>query len=107
MKLRTANALALIAAMSGMSCLWGSDVPAHPPLASKAPAVDLKLTRVIMLSRHGVRSPTQGPEELRKLAAREWPTWPVGPGELTAHGERGERILGGYFRAAAIRNSWS
>jgi 4-phytase/acid phosphatase len=100
MKLRMVKALALIAVMSGMSSLWGSDVPAHPPLASKAPAVDLKLTRVIMLSRHGVRSPTQGPEELRKLAAREWPTWPVGPGELTAHGERGERILGGYFRAA-------
>jgi 4-phytase / acid phosphatase len=100
MNSRTANVLALIAALSGMSSLWASNVPAHPPLASKAPAVDLKLTRVVMLSRHGVRSPTQGPEELHKLAPRQWPTWSVGPGELTAHGERGERILGGYFRAA-------
>jgi 4-phytase/acid phosphatase len=100
MKLRTASVLSLIAAMSGVSCLWGSDMPGHPPPAPKASALDLRLTRVIMLSRHGVRSPTQGAEELRKLAPREWPTWPVGPGELTAHGEIGERILGGYFRAA-------
>jgi 4-phytase/acid phosphatase len=99
MKLRTADVIVLIAAMSGMSSLWGSDVPAHAPPASNAPAVDLKLMRVVMLSRHGVRSPIEGPEELHRLAPREWPTWPVGPGELTAHGERGERILGRYFRA--------
>lgn len=99
MKLRTANVCLLIAAMSSVSPLWGSDGTAHPPPTSNAPRVDLKLTRVVMLSRHGVRSPIQGQEELRRLAPREWPTWPAGPGELTPHGERGERLLGGYFRA--------
>ncbi len=100
MKLRTATLLVLIAVMLGMPSSWGSDVQAPAPLVSKAPAPDLKLTHVVVLARHGVRSPTQGPEELHKLGPREWPIWPVAPGELTPHGERGERILGGYFRAA-------
>src|SRR5262245_24782841 len=51
-----------------------------------------------MLSRHGVRPPTQTPAELKKLADRDWPEWPVAPGELTPHGERGERLLGSYIR---------
>lgn len=88
MKLWTAAALGLVTTLSGLPSSWGSEVPAH-----------LTLRRVVMLSRHGVRSPTQSREELHKLSPREWPTWSVKPGELTAHGERGERILGGYLRA--------
>ena len=99
MKLRMAEVSVLIAALSSMSSLWGSDGTVQPPPTSNPPGVDLKLTRVVMLSRHGVRSPSQGTEELHTLSPREWPTWPVGAGELTAHGERGEQILGGYFRA--------
>ncbi|HJB65348.1 MAG TPA: histidine-type phosphatase [Candidatus Mailhella merdavium] len=45
-----------------------------------------RLLRLVVLSRHGVRSPTQSPEELAKWASRPWPQWPVGRGELTVRG---------------------
>lgn len=45
-----------------------------------------RLLRLVVLSRHGVRSPTQSPEELARWASRPWPRWPVGKGELTARG---------------------
>jgi hypothetical protein len=38
MKRRMVSVLALIAAMSGMSPPWGSDVQAHPPLPPEAPS---------------------------------------------------------------------
>ena len=43
-----------------------------------------RLLRLVVLSRHGVRSPTQSQEELARWASRPWPRWPVGKGELTA-----------------------
>ena len=45
-----------------------------------------RLLKLVVLSRHGVRSPTQSPEELARWASRPWPQWPVGKGELTARG---------------------
>jgi 4-phytase/acid phosphatase len=52
------------------------------------------LERVVMVQRHGVRSPTQDSETLRRLTDRPWPAWPVAPGELTAHGAEGVRLMG-------------
>jgi len=81
-------------------CLQGSLAAASPSATSAAVSPPRqKLERVVMLSRHGVRAPTLTPAEERRLTERPWPSWPVGAGELTPHGERGEKLLGGYFHA--------
>ncbi|MDG3440232.1 histidine-type phosphatase [Nitrospirillum amazonense] len=57
------------------------------------------LERVVMLSRHGVRSPTKGLAELRRLSDQDWPAWPVDRGILTPHGADAIRQLGLYLGA--------
>lgn len=57
---------------------------------SPAPQVraetDAQLLKVVVLSRHGVRSPTQSEKLLSAWSQREWPRWPVAKGHLTARG---------------------
>ena len=79
-------ALALLAAAGA---LWFA--------APRAAADDLKL--VIILTRHGVRSPLQTPEALAKLSERAWPTWETPPGIQTPHGNQLIALLGDYYRA--------
>lgn len=45
-----------------------------------------KLLKVVALSRHGVRSPTQSPETLKAWSDRRWPEWNTVPGHLTERG---------------------
>ena len=67
--------------------------------AAAAPQpVDWRLERVVMVERHGVRSPTKAPEALAPYAAAPWPVWPVTPGELTPHGRQGVVEMGRYLR---------
>ena len=63
-------------------------------IASGSPAWALKLEKVVLVQRHGVRPPTSSNAELAKYAAAPWPAWPVPPGELTAHGEATVRLMG-------------
>jgi 4-phytase / acid phosphatase len=56
-----------------------------------------QMERAILLSRHGVRSPLQSPEEMQKYAAQPWPTWPVAPGDLTPRGEELMRLMGRFY----------
>src|SRR5919197_3314947 len=58
-----------------------------------------RLQFVVILTRHGVRSPTWPPEQLDTYSAEAWPSWGVKPGELTAHGAKLIKQLGGYDRA--------
>jgi 4-phytase / acid phosphatase len=58
-----------------------------------------KLEYVVILSRHGVRSPTAAATELRQYSREPWPEWGVPPGELTAHGRKLMGTLGGWYRA--------
>ncbi len=53
---------------------------------AQAPTSDAKLQLVIVLSRHGVRSPLTAQADLDKFSASPWPKWEVAPGILTAHG---------------------
>jgi 4-phytase/acid phosphatase len=57
-----------------------------------------KLEYVVILSRHGVRSPTAPAADLRQYARDPWPTWSVAPGELTEHGGKLMAALGGWYR---------
>lgn len=57
-----------------------------------------RVTMVLVLSRHGVRSPTH-PTELQSYAAQPWPSWSeTRPGYLTAHGAALMRQFGAYYR---------
>lgn len=74
-----------------------------PSARAVSPGVDpggYVIERVVMVQRHGVRSPTQDAAALRRLADRPWPVWPVAPGELTAHGAEGVRLMGAGLSAA-------
>lgn len=57
-----------------------------------------QLQQVVILSRHGVRSPLSSNASMAVYAAKPWPDWPVPPGYLTPHGKELMRILGGYYR---------
>jgi 4-phytase/acid phosphatase len=62
--------------------------------AGSAEAAALHLVRVVIVTRHGVRPPTQSNADLAKYADKAWPDWPVAPGELTPHGGETVRLMG-------------
>ena len=68
-------------------------------LVSAAAASDTSEVKlVIILTRHGVRSPLQANQILGKYAAEPWPVWDVPPGILTPHGRQEMVMMGGYYR---------
>jgi 4-phytase / acid phosphatase len=64
-------------------------------VAPAANASDLRM--VIVMSRHGVRSPSH-PAELNAYANQPWPAWSGKPGNLTPHGATLMKQLGAYYR---------
>jgi 4-phytase / acid phosphatase len=55
------------------------------------------LLSVVVMSRHGVRSPTH-PQELDVYSSRHWPAWAVPPGYLTPHGAKLMQAFGTAYR---------
>lgn len=47
-----------------------------------------ELLKIVVLSRHGVRAPTQSERVLSMWSEKPWPAWPVARGELTPRGAR-------------------
>ncbi|HLI65562.1 MAG TPA: histidine-type phosphatase, partial [Caulobacteraceae bacterium] len=68
--------------------------------AGSAEAATLHLVRVVVVTRHGVRPPTQSNADLAKYADKPWPAWPVAPGELTPHGGQTVKLMGETVREA-------
>lgn len=68
----------------------------HPPVSRRSGA---ELKYVVILTRHGVRSPTHEPSQYDRYSALPWPTWNVQPGYLTAHGFELMKLFGAYDRA--------
>jgi 4-phytase/acid phosphatase len=67
---------------------------------SMAPAATpLKVERVVLLIRHGVRPPTHEPALSPAIAPEAWPRWDVPDGDLTAHGAAAIARLAAYNRA--------
>ena len=59
-----------------------------------------RLKFALVLTRHGVRSPTWTNARLDEYAAQPWPRWPVEPGLLTPHGKVLMTLFGAYYRQA-------
>ena len=59
---------------------------------------ELRLERVVMLMRHGVRAPLAGEVPDGTRTAQPWPTWPVPEGQVTPHGAAAMRLLGRHDR---------
>jgi 4-phytase/acid phosphatase len=74
---------------------------AAPVLSAKVrqPAPALRLDRVVMVMRHGIRPPTNANPAPRGYTSDTWPTWPVDYGLLTPRGAQGARLLGEADRA--------
>ncbi|MCF1428939.1 MAG: histidine-type phosphatase [Shewanella sp.] len=61
-----------------------------------------KLESVIIISRHGVRSPIKVSPNMRNWATSPWPDWPVPYGDLTNKGAKLMTQLGGFYRDRLI-----
>jgi 4-phytase/acid phosphatase len=81
-----------------LACLLLS--PLAAPQSPAAPAVsrDADLQLVVVLSRHGVRSPIGARDLYGKYAAAPWAEWDVAPGYLTAHGYQLMKLFGAWDR---------
>ena len=73
---------------------------ASPSMAKPAaqPA-GLKLERVVLLMRHGIRPPTKATVTPPGIASQPWPAWDAPWGHLTAHGAKAVIELARYDRA--------
>ena len=72
--------------------LWAGPAMAGEPV--------LKLQRVVLLMRHGIRPPTKLQPIPPQYAAAPWPQWSTAPGLLTPHGAQGVALLAKADRAA-------
>jgi 4-phytase/acid phosphatase len=70
-----------------------------PLYAQSAEIPPEKLKFVLIFSRHGVRTPTGGSEQLNQYSAQPWPKWDSPSGYLTTHGARLMTLFGSYYRA--------
>lgn len=70
-----------------------------PSLAQQSDHASDKLKFVIILSRHGVRSPSGSVDQLNQYSAQPWPKWDVPPGDLTPQGAKLMTIFGAYYRS--------
>lgn len=66
--------------------------------AQNAPARKPTLVFVVILTRHGVRSPITNLEELNAFSSEPWPVWGVPSGDLTPQGRKLMELLGSYYR---------
>jgi 4-phytase / acid phosphatase len=69
-------------------------------LAQSSPnGTQSRLKFALILSRHGVRSPTGSLDQLNQYSAQPWPKWEAAPGDLTSSGAKLMTLFGAYYRA--------
>jgi 4-phytase/acid phosphatase len=57
-----------------------------------------KLRFAVILTRHGIRSPTWALPDLNAYSSQPWPDWGVAPGNLTPRGSNLMTLFGSYYR---------
>lgn len=67
--------------LAGMLVLLLGLLPCPAPAASS----DWHLSKVVMLTRHGVAAPAAD-DQIPRITGKAWPQWPVGPGQLSDRG---------------------
>jgi 4-phytase/acid phosphatase len=98
----------LRAGLIGAMCLVGvaflfTAAPAAAQAQEAAGAPPGTLVKFVILSRHGVRSPTLDPKELDTWTESKWPSWACATGacargELTPRGQELAMQMGTYYR---------
>jgi 4-phytase/acid phosphatase len=76
--------------------------PSIAPAAEPDAEPGLKLERVVLLMRHGIRPPTKATVTPPGIAAAPWPKWDAPYGHLTAHGREAIRLLGAFDRESLV-----
>lgn len=87
-----------------MPCSRASAAASAPPDAQTTAPAGSKLEAVIIISRHGVRSPLKDVAQLDKETSNSWSTWDVPPGHITPRGRELMVELGGYYRKRFIKD---
>lgn len=89
-----------------LASLLGTTFSLFPPAiiipeasAAQADVSDATLERVVLVSRHGIRSPTKPLDKLEKKTRHTWTPWPVPPGEMTAHGQFDLGLMGQFLKS--------
>jgi 4-phytase/acid phosphatase len=67
-----------------------------------AAAADEVLQKVVIVSRHGVRTPTAAAGELANWAAQSWPAWGQPVASLTPRGAQLVTLMGRYYRQYVV-----
>lgn len=89
--------IAAVAALLAVTSAGAIAAAKQPPARSAAPA--LKLERVVMMMRHGIRPPTKALPVDKRYSTETWPRWDVDFGLLTNRGASGVKLLGEADRA--------
>ena len=95
-KLTAAFFSALVVVTTLPSTRASTQTATSAPAASQQTSDTLKF--VVIVTRHGVRSPTGKTDSLNHYSAKPWPQWSVPPGYLTEHGAKLIVLLGVYDR---------
>jgi 4-phytase/acid phosphatase len=78
-------------------------VAVFPVSAQNTQSSPATLKFAVIISRHGVRSPTGSTEQLNQYSVQSWPKWDVPPGYLTPHGAGLMTLFGAYYRSYFVR----
>lgn len=79
----------LVASLSAGLATAGAQILPTPP--------GWQIERAVLVSRHGVRAPSEPNAEMDRHVATAWPVWPVPPGQLSPRGEELMRMMGVYY----------
>lgn len=100
LRIRFLSCLLLASGFAGLvSPLAVKAEPGPPASASASAPSGAVLERVLLVSRHGIRSPTKPLATLEKKTGRTWSVWPVPPGELTDHGRANLALMGQFLQS--------